>query len=196
MDLRTTGFGSPPGINGGAITILYQFVLRDGSNFSFVWLNSAGPALEGIGSDPGLVSLAEFQNPATDPAKLSLARRIGASLYDLMDRLPSTDVLFGSIVSLGAGNNQQRDIIKVTQHLKPKVYYPGHLTDVAQRGSALYHKINWRETATNMGFPQSDWPEFRLQVDPNDFAVPQVFDPDDERWQERGKSSRMHDMCR
>ena len=196
IDLRTSGFGSPPGINGGAITILYQFVLRDGSNFSFVWLNSAGPATEGIGIDPGLVSLQQFTDPATPPATLDLARRIGASLYDLMDRLPSTDVLFGSIVSLGAGNNQQRDIIKVTQHLKPKVYYPGHLTDVAQRGSALYHKINWRETATNIGFPQSEWPEFRLQVDPNDFAVPQVFDPDDERWQERGKSSRMHDMCR
>lgn len=53
---------------------------------------------------------------------------------------------------------------------------------MAQRGSALYHKINWRETATNMGFARSEWPEFRLQVDPNDFAVPQVFDPDDERW--------------
>jgi hypothetical protein len=43
---------------------------------------------------------------------------------------------------------------------------------------------------------RAGWPEFRLQVDPNDFAVPQVLDPDDERWQERGKSSRMHDMCR
>jgi len=195
MDLRTTGFGSPPGINGGAITIFYQFVLRDGSNFSFSWLNSAGPATEGIGSDPGLVSLTQFTDPTTPPATLDLARRIGASLYDLMDRLPSTDVLFGSIVSLGAGNNQQRDIIKVIQHLKPKVYYPGHLTDVAQRGSALYHKINWRETATNMGFAQSEWPEFRLQIDPNDFAAPQVFDPDDERWQDRGKASH-NAMCR
>jgi len=92
-----------------------------------------------------------------------------------MDDLPSTDVLLGSIVSLGAGNNQQRDIIQYTQHLKPKVYYPGHLTDVAQAGSALYHKINWRETAQKHGFPQSEWPEFRLLVDPNDFLVPQVF---------------------
>src|SRR6267142_3996378 len=86
IDLRTTGFGSPPGINGGAITILYQFVLRDGSNFSFVWLNSAGPATEGIGTDPGLVTLQQFTDPATPPATLDLARRIGASLYDLMDR--------------------------------------------------------------------------------------------------------------
>jgi len=26
--------------------------------------------------------------------------------------------------------------------------------------------------------------------------VPQVFDPDDARWQERGKSSRIPAMCR
>jgi hypothetical protein len=196
MDLRTTGFGSPPGIPGGAITILYQFVMRGDNNFSFVWLNSAGPATEGIGSDPGLVTLMQFNNPNFPQAQKDLARRIGQSLYDLMDRLPATDVLFGSIVSLGAAQNQQRDIIKVIQHLKPEVYYPGHVTDVAQRGSALYHKINWRETATNMRFPQSEWPEFRLQIDPNDFLVPQVFDPDDERWQERGKSGRLPDQCR
>ncbi|MFL5372726.1 MAG: hypothetical protein ACJ78T_01960, partial [Myxococcales bacterium] len=76
----------------------------------------------------------------------------------------------------------QRDIILYTEHLKPKVYYPGHLTDVAQPGSGLYHKINWRQTALNMGFPQSQWPEFRLQIDPNDFLVPQVFDTHDDRW--------------
>jgi L-ascorbate metabolism protein UlaG (beta-lactamase superfamily) len=196
MDLRTTAFGSPPGLPGGAITIFYQFVLRGGNNFSFAWLNSAGPATEGIGGDPGLVTFAEYMNPATPPERLQLARKIGASLYELMETLPSTDVFFGSIVSLGATNNQQRDIIKVIQRLKPKVYYPGHVTDVAQRGSALYHKINWRETAHNMGFPQSEWPEFRLQIDPNDFLVPQLFDPKDERWYERGKSGRVPDQCR
>jgi L-ascorbate metabolism protein UlaG (beta-lactamase superfamily) len=196
MDLRTTGFGSVPGIPGGPITILYKFVLRGENHFSFVWLNSAGPATEGIGSDPGLVSLAEYTNPATPPDKLALARNIGQSLYDLMDRLPATDVLLGSIVSLGAANNQERDIIKVTQHLKPKVYYPGHITDVAQKGSGIYHKIAWRETAVAMGFPQSEWPEFRLLIDPNDFLAPQVFDPKNERWEERGKSSRLPDQCR
>lgn len=196
MDTRTTGFGSPPGIPGGSITILYQFVLRGDNHFSFVWLNSAGPATEGIGADPGLVTLSQYTNPATPPEQLALARNIGQSLYDLMDRLPATDVLLGSIVSLGATNNQQRDIIKVTQHLKPKVYYPGHITDVAQKGSGIYHKIDWRETALAMGFPQSEWPEFRLLIDPNDFLVPQVFDPKSERWDEKGKSSRVPDACR
>jgi L-ascorbate metabolism protein UlaG (beta-lactamase superfamily) len=196
MDTRTTAFGSPPGIPGGSITILYQFVLRGDNNFSFVWLNSAGPATEGIGADPGLVTASQYSNPATPPEQLALARNIGQSLYDLMDRLPATDVLLGSIVSLGAANNQQRDIIKVTQHLKPKVYYPGHITDVAQKGSGIYHKIDWRETALAMGFPQSEWPEFRLLIDPNDFLVPQVFDPKSDRWAERGKSARVPDACR
>jgi len=198
MELRT-GRGLPPGTNlGGAITIFYQFVLRGENGFSFAWLNSAGPATEGIGGDPGLVTLAQYLDPATPPANLDLARRIGASLYDLMDRLPATDVFFGSIVSLGAGNNQQRDITKVIQRLKPRIYYPGHLTDVAQAGSGHYHKINWRETAFAMGFPQSEWPEFRLQIDPNDFLVPQVFDPGDRRWAKSGEDRyrNHHSACR
>ena len=90
-----------------------------------------------------------------------------------------------------------RDITKVIQRLKPRVYYPGHLTDVAQAGSGHYHKINWRETALAMGFPQSEWPEFRLQIDPNDFAVPQVFDPSDKRW-EKSREARYrnhHSSC-
>jgi len=189
LDTRSTG-----GI-GGPYVIFYQFILKGGdNNFSFVWVNSAGPATEGIGADPGFVTLAQYQDPATPAATLALAKNIGAGLYSLMDTLPQTDVLFGSIVSLGATNNQQRDIIKVQQHLKPKVYYPGHLTDVAQAGSAIYHKINWRETALAMGFPQSDWPEFRLLVDPNDFMVPQVFDPDDKRWAKSSKG--VPDLCR
>ena len=47
-----------------------------------------------------------------------------------------------------------------------------------------------------MGFPQTEWPEFRLLLDPNDFLAPQVFDPKNERWEERGKSSRVPDACR
>ncbi|HEY4882400.1 MAG TPA: hypothetical protein VII08_02090 [Myxococcales bacterium] len=128
---------------------------------------------------------------------IALAAEIGKGLFSIMDNLPHPDVLLGSIVSLGAANNQQRDIIQYTQHLKPKVYYPGHLTDVAQAGSALYHKLSWRDTAYNMGFPQSEWPEFRLQIDPNDFLVPQVFNPSDERWSKSRKAEdQVRSQCR
>jgi hypothetical protein len=180
LNTTTTGFGGTAGI----IEIFYQFVVRGpGHNFTVSWANSAGPVKEGIGTgSPGLISQAQFQDPIHFSREIALAGAIGQGLFGIMDSLPQTDVLLGSIVSLGATNNQQRDIIMYTQHLKPKIYYPGHVTDVAQAGSALYHKINWRETATNIGFPQSEWPEFRLQIDPNDFMVPQVFNTRDDRW--------------
>jgi hypothetical protein len=86
--------------------------------------------------------------------------------------------------------------------LRPKATRPVHGTGRwrptrrCAAGSAIYHKINWRETAFAMGFPQSEWPEFSLQIDPSDFLVPQLFDPKDDRWEERGKSGRVPDMCR
>lgn len=195
MNTTTTGFGGSAGI----IEIWYHFVVRgEGHDFTFAYVNSAGPVKEGIGSgSPGLISLAQYNDPANNGPAIALAAEIGKGLFSIMDRLPQTDVLLGSIVSLGAANNQQRDIIQYTRHLKPKVYYPGHLTDVAQAGSALYHKISWRETAQNMGFPQGEWPEFRLQIDPNDFLVPQVFNPKDDRWaKSREAEWRVRSQCR
>jgi hypothetical protein len=195
LDTRTTGFGG----SAGAIEIFYDFVVRgDGHDFTFAFVNSAGPVKEGIGSgSPGLISLAQFNDPANNGPAIALAAEIGKALFSIMDGLPETDVLLGSIVSLGSGNNQQRDIIQYVQHLRPKVFYPGHLTDVAQTGSALYHKLSWRETALNMGFPQSEWPEFRLQIDPNDFLVPQVFNPHEARWSKTGPAQELiSSLCR
>ena len=180
---------------GGPYVMFYNFILRSGYNFTLSWVNSSGPAKEGIGADPGLVTLAQYNNPATPQATLDLAKAIGAAQYALMDTLPSPDVFLGSIVSLGAAANQERDIVTVIQHLRPKVYIPGHITDVAQKGSAIYHRMAWRETALNMGFPQSQWPEFKLLIDPNDFAVPQVYTPGDPRWFDATKSARVAQFC-
>ncbi|NUZ07760.1 MBL fold metallo-hydrolase [Piscinibacter koreensis] len=191
LDTRTTGFGGPA----GAYEVVYQFILRNGYNFNFFYLNSAGPAKEGIGSDIDLVTLAQYNDPTFPQERKDLARAIGNSLYDLMDTLPRTDVLLGSIVSLGAAANQQRDIILATQRLRPKVYIPGHHTDVAQKGSGIYHMISWKETAVNMGWPQSEWPEFRLLMDPNDFLVPQVWSPGDARWFDATKAGRVAQLC-
>jgi len=192
MDTTTTGFGG----TAGSIEMFYHFVVRGpGHDFVFSFVNSAGPVKEGIGGpSPGLISFTQFSStdPADAPAK-ALAAEIGKGLFGIMDRLPHPDVLLGSIVSLGAANNQQRDIIMYSQRLKPKVYYPGHLTDVAQAGSAIYHKLSWQETAYNMGWRQSEWPEFRLQIDPNDFLVPQVFNTKDDRW---NKSRQDEDVIR
>ena len=48
--------------------------------------------------------------------------------------------------------------------------------------------------ALAMGFPQDQWPEFRLQIDPNDFFEPQVFDVNDKRWAKPDRS--VPDLCR
>ena len=180
LDTRTTGFGGSAGI----IEIWYHFVVRQGEHdFTFAFVNSAGPVKEGIGSgSPGLISLAQYNDPVNNGPAIALAAEIGKGLFSIMENLPQTDVFLGSIVSLGSAQNQQRDIIQYTQRLKPRVYYPGHLTDVAQAGSALYHKISWQQTAVNMGYMPEEWPEFRLLIDPNDFMVPQVFNPGDKRW--------------
>ena len=195
INTNTGGATPPGGNNGGPIVIFYEFIVKSGYNFTLAWVNSSGPAKEGIGSDPGLVSLAQYTNPATPQATLDLARNIGAGQYALMDTLPYVDVLNGSIVSLGAANNQSRDIITVIQHLQPKVYIPGHLTDVAQKGSGIYHMMAWRETALSMGFPQSQWPEFKLLLDPLDFAVPQVYSVGDPRWFNPAKAARVTQFC-
>ncbi len=188
LDTRTTGFGGSAGI----IEMWYQFVVRQGDHdFTFAFVNSAGPVHEGIGTgSPGLISVLQYNDPVNFGPQIALAREIGKGLFSIMEKLPQTDVLLGSIVSLGSASNQQRDIIQYIQHLKPKVYYPGHLTDVAQAGSALYHKISWQQTAVNMGFTPDEWPEFRLQIDPNDFMVPQVFNPNDTRWEKSGEHIR------
>src|SRR5438132_121107 len=183
---------SPPGEYTGTLAN------PEGRTFTFAFVNSAGPVKEGIGTgSPGLISLAQYNDPVNNGPAIALAAEIGKGLFGIMSSLPHTDVLMGSIVSLGADNNQQRDIITYIQHLRPKVYYPGHLTDVAQAGSALYHKMNWRQTALAMGFPQGDWPEFRLLVDPNDFMVPQAFNVNDERWEKsREAEERVRSQCR
>ena len=124
------------GGSAGIIEMWYHFVVRgEGHNFTFAFVNSAGPVKEGIGTgSPGLISLGDYNNPAKT---------------------------------------------------------------AEQAGSALYHKLSWQQTAYNMGFVQSDWPEFRLQIDPNDFMVPQVFNPKDDRWNKSSaQEDRIKSMCR
>jgi hypothetical protein len=55
--------------------------------------------------------------------------------------------------------------------------------------------ISWRQTALNMGFPQNQWPEFRLLLDPKDFLVPQTWIPGDARWTNPAKPSAIAQLC-
>lgn len=173
MNLTTTGFGTIPGSNGGPISIFYQFVLRDGNNFTFVWHNTTGPLKEGAGSDPGLPS----------PA-------IGAKLFTIMDSLPQTDVELGSIVSLGVGTNGVRDPILYQQHIQPQVYIPIHETDATPISSSLRYKIAYQTAVLAANVPVR--PEARWMVDPDDFVRPMVYDPKDDRWEKDGDHGHGH----
>jgi len=179
MDLRANDTA------GGPISLFYQFVLRGGYNFTFVWHNTTGPLKEGIGSDPGL-----SPSPGT-PASAA----VGAHLFSIMDALPPTDVEIGSVVSLGETNNGERDVIMYNQHLKPQIYIPIHMTNVALPSSSPEYRIAWLQQNDAMGVPRNQRPEIRWQVDPLDFLKPQVYSIGDPRWSNPNKASRVAQAC-
>jgi hypothetical protein len=196
MNLTTTGFGGA----GGAISIFYQFVLCDDNNFTTVWHNTAGPLIEGLGTDPGLTSPAAGSpfNAGVSPQGNPL---VGAHLFAIMDSLSPTDVEFGSVTTLGLATNAVRDPFLYTQHVRPLIYVPGHMTDVQLVGSSLQSRKSFILTeeaaagSTEIPGGVVYRPELRWLVDPNDLARPVVFDPDDQRWSNREKKQRIGKTC-
>lgn len=183
MNLTTTGFGGVA----GPYSLFYQFILRDRSRFAFVWHNTTGPLKEGFGVDPGLTSPVA---PGVPGYELSLSATpagnpvVGAHLFSIMDSLPQTAIEFGAILSVGFPNNGVRDEILYQQHIRPQVYVPLHMTDVADIGSSLQFKKGYLATI-NEAIAQGDAnyePELRWQVDPDEYIRPMVYDPDDPRW--------------
>jgi hypothetical protein len=196
MNLTTTGFGGVA----GPYAIFYQFILRDGNHFTTVWHNTSGPLIEGFGTDPGLTSAAPGSpyNAGVSPQGNPL---VGAHLFQIMDSLPPTDVEFGSVTTLGLATNAVRDPFLYTQHVHPQIYVPGHMTDVQLVGSSLQSKKSFILTeevaAGSSEVPGGTvyTPELRWLVDPNDLAKPMVFDPDDQRWSNSEKDSRIRKFC-
>src|SRR5579862_5320404 len=176
VDLTTTGFGTIPGSPGGPISLYYQFVLRGGYNFNFAWHNTTGPLKEGVGSDPGLPS----------PA-------IGAQLFSIMESLPQTDLELGSIVSAGFATNGVRDPVLYQQHIRPQIYIPLHMTNVAAVSSSLEFKKAYLQTldAEQVAYR----PEIRWMVDPDDYFKAMVYNPGDPRWFNPGKAARVQQFC-
>ena len=176
VNLTTTGFGTIPGSPGGSISLYYQFVLRSGYNFNFAWHNTTGPLKEGVGSDPGLPS----------PA-------VGAHLFSIMESLPQTDIELGSIVSAGFATNAVRDPVMYQQHIKPQIYIPLHMTNVALISSSLEFKKTYLQTLDAEGVAYR--PESRWMVDPNDYFKAMVYSPLDPRWFNPGKAARVQQFC-
>jgi hypothetical protein len=196
MNLTTTGFGGVA----GPYSIFYQFILRGHNHFTTVWHNTSGPLIEGFGSDPGLTSAAPGSpfNAGVSPTGNKL---VGAHLFAIMDSLPPTDIEFGSVTTLGLATNAVRDPFLYTQHVRPQIYVPGHMTDVQLVGSSLQSRKSFILTEeVAAGSPEVPGgvvykPELRWLVDPNDLAKPMVIDPDDERWANKEKSQRIKQFC-
>ena len=81
------------------------------------------------------------------------------------------------------------------QHIRPQIYVPVHMTDVAAISSSLEFKKAYIETLANSLKTQVEGvsyaPEARWIVDPNDYLRPMVFDPDDIRWRNPDKNRRI-----
>jgi hypothetical protein len=196
MNLTTSGFGG----SAGPYSLFYQIILRDHNHFTTVWHNTAGPLVEGLGSDPGLTSPAAGSpyNAGVSPTGNPL---VGAHLFAIMDSLPPTDIEFGSVTTLGLATNAVRDPFLYTQHVRPQIYVPGHMTDVQLVSSSLQSRkafILTEEAAAGSSEVPGGVvykPELRWLVDPNDLARPLVFDPDDSRWSSPEKAERIGKFC-
>jgi hypothetical protein len=156
----SSGSGGP----GGPISIFYQFVMRGDNRFTFAWHNTTGAIKEGCGLD-------KCWGPA-----------VGQQVTNVIKSLSPTDVELGSMVSLGYPINGMRDVVLYQQALLPKVYIPIHQTNAALPTSSLEFKVSYLKQLDAQGVPQSQRPEPRWVVDPNDYLKPQVYDPQDGRW--------------
>jgi len=113
-----------------------------------------------------------------------------------MDSLPGTDVFLGSIVSLGAGNNQQRDIIQGDPAPQAQGLLPRTLDRCRAGRLGALSQDQLARDGVRHGLPAKRVAGIRLLVDPNDFLAPQVFNPSDRRWFDEDKRYRVPAQCR
>jgi hypothetical protein len=176
QNIRT--IGNP----GGAISIWFHFVLRNGSNFTIAFNNTAGALKEGKGS-----------------AWLNGTPADGQRIIDILRNLPPTDVHFGTASSANTDFNGWRDHVYYLEALRPKIYLPGHAPVGAslQYMSGFMRQINLMEQPKGAwpGFPREDWPSIRWLTDPSDTLKPMVFDVNDNAWETRGKSRAIAKYC-
>ena len=87
-----------------------------------------------------------------------------------------------------------RDVVLYNLAIHPKVYVPIHQTNAALPTSSLEFKIAYLKQLDFMNVAQSDRPEPRWMVDPNEYIKALVYDPKDARWSKSDKSKP--DLCK
>jgi len=174
FDNRTTR-GAP----GGADALFFSFMLRDGSNFSFVYHNTAGALKEGIGRN--------FKGTPED----------GQRIADVIEALGPTDVHLGTAATGNFDNNGLRDLIMYQQAIKPSIYIPNHITtgSRAKEGSSLSVYAGYVNQLDLMEIPNEDRPRLHWLVDPVDYVKPIVYTVDNPNWADPAKQDVLNGFC-
>ena len=132
------------------------YQLRVGS-FSLLWNDSAGPLRE--------------QAP---------------QLFDVLRRLPPTDVQFGAVLGFNDPTNGMRDPVDYLASIRPKVFYSVHHDFVAEYGASKNLEGVFRREMARRGDLGS---EVRWLYDPFDYLRPHVatFEVDAPRFSDGGR---------
>ena len=167
------------GMPGGATTLFFSFLLRDGSNFSFVHQNSAGALKEGKGRD--------YDGTPED----------GQRIIDVLESLAPTDVQLGTAASGNFDNNGLRDLITYQSAIKPKIFVPNHITTGtrAREGSSLSVYAGYVNQMDLMGIPKEERPRLHWLVDPVDYLKPIVYDTSNPAWADPRKKAALSGYC-
>lgn len=174
FDNRTTR-GAP----GGGESLFFSYMLRDGTNFSFVYHNTAGALKEGKGRG--------WDGVPED----------GQRIIGLLEALGPTDLQLGTAATGNFDNNGLRDLIMYQAAIKPKIYIPNHITTGtrAREGSSLSVYAGYVNQMDLMGVPQEDRPRLHWLVDPVDYVKPIVFDIDNPTWSDPAKEGILSSWC-
>jgi hypothetical protein len=162
---------------GGNEALFFSFVLRNGSNFSFVYHNTAGALKEGKGRG--------WDGTPED----------GKRIVNLLESLGPIDVQLGTAATGNFDNNGLRDLIMYQNAIRPRIYIPNHITtgSRAKEGSSLSVLAGYVNQMDLMGIPEDQRPRLHWLVDPVDYIKPIIYDLDNENWKENNKTALVTD---
>ena len=174
MNINTT-----PGAPGAAYSVFYSFLLRGGTNFSFVWHNTAGALKEGQGRD--------YDGEPED----------GQRIIGLLEALKPVDLQMGTASTGNFDNNGLRDLIMYQAALQPSIYIPNHITSGTRtrEASSLSVYAGYLEQLDLMGQPRESRPQIRWLTDPVDYLKPMSFDLDNPAWSNPQKADALGSYC-
>ncbi|HEX8646641.1 MAG TPA: MBL fold metallo-hydrolase [Thermoleophilaceae bacterium] len=147
---------------------------------------SSVPGLTNTEGDEGSSLLYQFRvgrfslvwNDSSGPL-----RERAPPVFDVMRRLPSTDVQLNAVVGFNNPTNGVRDPVDYLNAIRPKVMYPTHHDFVAEYGAGDdFEQYMRREMARHEGLAAAT--ELRWLRDPYDYLRPGLatFNVDDPRW--------------